>query len=60
MNGQSDVHGIVRRGFVFERERDPAALNFGDCFSYALARVRGEALLFKGTDFSQTDVPAAL
>ena len=38
----------------------PAALNFGDCFSYALARERGEPLLFKGDDFAHTDVPAAL
>jgi ribonuclease VapC len=34
-------------------------LNFGDCFSYALARVLGEPLLYKGDDFSQTDVRAA-
>ena len=34
----------------------PAALNFGDCFSYALARVRSVPLLFKGDDFSRTDV----
>ncbi len=38
----------------------PAQLNFGDCFAYALAKDSGEALLFKGTDFSQTDVIAAL
>ncbi|HEY9868811.1 MAG TPA: type II toxin-antitoxin system VapC family toxin [Candidatus Obscuribacterales bacterium] len=38
----------------------PAQLNFGDCFSYALARVTGEALLFKGTDFSHTDITPAL
>lgn len=38
----------------------PAALSFGDCFSYALARERGEPLLFKGDDFAHTDVPAAL
>ena len=37
----------------------PAALNFGDCFSYALAKSRGEALLFKGQDFSRTDVKSA-
>jgi len=37
-----------------------AALNFGDCFAYALAAATGEALLFKGDDFSATDiVPAA-
>ena len=33
-------------------------LNFGDCFSYALAMDRGEPLLFKGGDFAQTDVEA--
>ena len=40
----------------FGKGRHPAGLNFGDCFSYALARVTGEPLLFKGTDFPQTDV----
>ena len=34
----------------------PAALNYGDCFSYALAMTRGEPLLFKGEDFAKTDV----
>jgi ribonuclease VapC len=34
----------------------PAKLNFGDCFSYALAKSKGEPLLFKGHDFSRTDV----
>jgi ribonuclease VapC len=38
----------------------PAQLNFGDCFAYALARDRAEPLLFKGNDFSQTDVRSAL
>lgn len=37
-----------------------ANLNFGDCFAYALAKVNGESLLFKGNDFSRTDVAAAL
>ena len=37
----------------------PAALNFGDCFAYALAITTGEPLLFKGNDFAQTDVSAA-
>ena len=36
--------------------RHPAALNYGDCFSYALARVLGKPLLFKGGDFSHTDL----
>jgi len=38
----------------------PAALNLGDCCSYALARSSGEPLLFKGNDFSKTDVPMVL
>lgn len=37
----------------------PARLNFGDCFAYALAKERDEPLLFKGTDFSATDVEPA-
>ncbi|MDZ4111919.1 MAG: type II toxin-antitoxin system VapC family toxin [Brevundimonas sp.] len=37
-----------------------ARLNFGDCFSYALARETGEPLLFKGNDFSHTDVEPTL
>lgn len=40
----------------FGKGRHPAGLNYGDCFSYALARVTGEALLFKGNDFMQTDI----
>ena len=39
----------------FGKGRHPAGLNYGDCFAYALARVRREPLLFKGEDFSQTD-----
>jgi ribonuclease VapC len=38
----------------------PAALNFGDCFAYALAKLTGEPLLFKGADFARTDVRSAL
>ena len=37
-----------------------AGLNYGDCFSYALAKATGLPLLFKGNDFSQTDIAAAL
>jgi len=36
-----------------------AGLNFGDCFAYALAKATGEPLLFKGDDFSRTDVAIA-
>lgn len=38
----------------------PARLNYGDCFAYALARDRGEPLLFKGEDFGHTDIEPAL
>ena len=44
----------------FGKGRHPAGLNFGDCFSYALAKASGEALLFKGGDFSKTDIVSAL
>jgi len=43
----------------FGRGRHPAGLNFGDCMSYALARVCDEPLLFKGDDFSRTDLAQA-
>lgn len=38
----------------------PAQLNFGDCFAYGLAKSTGEPVLFKGDDFSWTDIPSAL
>jgi ribonuclease VapC len=47
---------------AFERYgkgRHPARLNIGDCFAYACAKTRGVPLLYKGDDFSQTDVAAA-
>ncbi len=44
----------------FGKGRHPAGLNFGDCFSYVLAKATGEPLLFKGDDFIHTDVTAAL
>jgi ribonuclease VapC len=40
----------------YGKGRHPAALNFGDCFSYALAKATGEPLLAKGTDFGLTDI----
>ncbi|MCY3762419.1 MAG: type II toxin-antitoxin system VapC family toxin [Gemmatimonadetes bacterium] len=43
----------------FGKGNHPAALNFGDCFAYALARTTGEPLLFKGDDFARTDIEAA-
>ncbi|MDT8449193.1 MAG: type II toxin-antitoxin system VapC family toxin [Wenzhouxiangellaceae bacterium] len=43
----------------YGKGRHPAGLNFGDCMSYALAKVCDEALLFKGEDFAGTDIGAA-
>jgi ribonuclease VapC len=48
---------IARQAFrQYGKGRHPAGLNFGDCFSYALARYTQEPLLFKGKDFSRTDI----
>jgi len=44
----------------FGKGRHPAALNLGDCFAYGLAQSRSEPLLFKGNDFSRTDVRRAV
>ncbi len=44
----------------FGRGNHPAALNFGDCFAYALAEVTNEPLLYKGADFSRTDIAPAV
>lgn len=44
----------------FGKGNHPAKLNLGDCFAYALAKARGEPLLFKGKDFPMTDIETAL
>jgi ribonuclease VapC len=44
----------------YGKGRHPAGLNYGDCFSYALAKVLDEPLLFKGDDFNQTDISPVL
>lgn len=44
----------------YGKGRHPAALNYGDCMTYATARVAEHPLLFTGNDFVQTDIPAAL
>jgi ribonuclease VapC len=50
----------ARRAFSrYGKGRHPAGLNFGDCFAYALATTAGEPLLYKGDDFSKTDVTSA-
>lgn len=51
---------LARTAFAeYGEGRHPAALNFGGCFSYALAVERGEPLPFVGDDFARTSVPAA-
>jgi ribonuclease VapC len=53
----ADQADFARRAFrEYGKGRHPAGLNFGDCFSYALARALDEPLLFKGNDFLQTDI----
>src|ERR1035438_1357409 len=52
---------LARQAFIdFGKGRHPPKLNFGDCFAHALAKAAGEPLLFKGEDFSKTDIRAAL
>ena len=52
---------LARQAFLdFGKGRHAAGLNFGDCFAYALAKITGEALLFKGEDFRKTDITCAL
>lgn len=52
---------IARQAYLnFGKSNHPARLNFGDCFAYALSKYSGLPLLFKGDDFSKTDVPPAL
>lgn len=63
---QADIVGMnaeqasLARGVwrAFGKGRHPARLNLGDCCAYALSRYSGEPLLFKGDDFTQTDVVA--
>ena len=52
---------VARHAFrTYGKGRHKAALNFGDCFAYALAKTRDERLLFKGDDFANTDVRPAI
>jgi ribonuclease VapC len=56
----ADQAEIARHAYrAYGKGRHPAGLNFGDCFSYALAKATGEPLLFKGDDFARTDILAA-
>jgi ribonuclease VapC len=55
--GRTAIDGYRRYGLGIGK---PACLNFGDCFSYALAKALDEPLLYKGDDFARTDVRSAL
>lgn len=57
---EEQAHAARQAYTDFGKGRHPAGLNFGDCFAYALAKVTGEPLLFKGEDFKKTDIPSAL
>lgn len=53
----NDQAEVARQAFrAYGKGHHPAGLNYGDCFSYALAKVSGEPLLFKGDDFDATDI----
>ena len=53
--------GFARAAFLkYGKGRHPAALNFGDCAAYALAKSRNIPLLYKGADFAKTDIVSAL
>lgn len=53
----ADIADAARRAWrKYGKGNHPASLNFGDCFSYALAKIFGEPLLAKGSDFQQTDL----
>ena len=55
----AELVDVARRAWRrFGKGRHPAGLNFGDCFSYALASLTQEPLLFKGSDFAETDIRA--
>ena len=63
IRGVDTMQGTLARNAFqrFGRRQSPAALNFGDCFAYALAKATGESLLFIGADFAHTDItPAAI
>jgi ribonuclease VapC len=52
---------LAAQGFsTYGKGRHSARLNFGDCFSYALAKALDEPLLFKGDDFRKTDITPAM
>ena len=57
--GELHFGAAVEAWLRFGKGRHPAALNFGDCMSYAVAKVANTPLLFVGEDFPQTDIEIA-
>lgn len=52
---------VARQAYQqYGKGRHPAGLNYGDCFTYALVKLSGEPLLFKGNDFSKTDLETVI
>ena len=59
VNFDENQFKMARHAFEhYGKGRHPASLNFGDCFAYSLSKTSGQPLLFKGNDFTQTDVTA--
>ena len=54
--GESHYGSAVDAWLRYGKGNHPASLNFGDCLSYAVARLANEPLLFTGEDFAQTDI----
>jgi ribonuclease VapC len=57
--GEHHYEAALSAFLRFGKGRHPAALNFGDCMSYALASISGLPLLYAGSDFSRTDIQSA-
>ena len=57
--GETEFHIAADAYAHFGKGRHPAALNMGDCFAYACAKANKAKLLFKGNDFSKTDIDVA-
>jgi ribonuclease VapC len=56
---ERDAHHVAEAYSKWGKGLNPAGLNLGDCFAYALAKARGASLLYVGEDFARTDIEAA-
>lgn len=57
--GRYHIPAFLEAFLRFGKGRHPARLNMGDCFTYAIAKLAGQPVLFTGNDFSQTDLDIA-